>query len=109
MGWAARANAAVRDGKTPARPALEAPADRPQPLGVYEFRKTPLRGRDGAPLVDRHGHVQHVTGLFHTAEKGQALDKDHYFDGRSVRRIGKVNGKTAKRARQAARRTAAGQ
>lgn len=107
MGWAARANATVRDGQRPARLTHAAPA-RVSPLLVFRTSAIPAVDREGRPVIGIGGRQRVYYSVGPDVAPGAALTDEHYFDGVSVRRFGKLNGKDAKRQRIAARRAATG-
>lgn len=107
MGYAARANTTVRDGQRPAR---LAPATRyvSEALTVFAPTKSPVVKPDGTPVLGPNNKPLVRYGFRPNATAGEQLTDEHYFDGRAIRRFGKVNGKVAKQARAAARRAALG-
>lgn len=107
MGWAARANTTVRDGQRPARIASTAPA-RVSPLLVFRTTAIPMVDAEGRPVLGIGGRQRVHYSFGPEVGPGAALTDEHYFDGVSVRRLGKLNGKDAKRQRIAARRAATG-
>lgn len=107
MGYAARANTTVRDGQRPARHAAT-PHSRVSPLLVFRTTARPVVDKDGNPVLGVGGRQRVHYSFGPEVTPGAALTDEHYFDGVSVRRFGKLNGREAKRRRIAARRAAAG-
>lgn len=106
MGWAARLNTTERNGQRPAR-RPEEPRRTIQPLAVFTPTRTPLVDKAGAAVKGPDGLPRVIYGFRPNAERGAMLTDEHFFDGRAVRRFGKVSGKVAKRARRAQRLAAA--
>lgn len=107
MGYAARANTTVRDGQRPARLPEPSPS-RVSPLLVFHTMAVPIVDAKGEPVLGPGGRQRVHYSFSPAVSPGAALTDEHYFDGVSVRRFGKLNGREAKRQRIAARRAAAG-
>lgn len=85
MGWAARANATIRDGRRPAREAVR-PASRPQPLLVFAPTRHAVTQKDGTPVMGPNNKPLVHYGFVANAKPDTALSDTHYFDGRAIRR-----------------------
>lgn len=107
MGWASRANRTARDGQRPARLPEPSPS-RVSPLLVFRTTARPVVDAKGEPVLGVGGRQRVLYGFGPEVSPGAALTDEHYFDGVSVRRFGKLNGREAKRQRIATRRAAAG-
>jgi hypothetical protein len=86
MGWAARANTTMRDGRRPTR----VPPPRtstPQPLLVFTPTRRAVAKDDGTPVMGPNNKPLVHYSFAPNAAKGEALSDTHFFDGKSIRRV----------------------
>lgn len=88
MGWAARANTTVRDGRRPARVPSQRSAH-PQPLLVFSPTRNAVTTKDGTPVMGPNSKPLVQYGFVANATPGAELSDTHYFDGTSIRRLGR--------------------
>ncbi|WP_291989582.1 hypothetical protein [Luteitalea sp.] len=85
MGWAARANPTVRDGRRPTR-VTALPSSHAQPLLVFVPTKRAVTKKDGTPVMGPNNTPLVHYGFVSNAPPGTELSETHYFDGRAIRR-----------------------
>jgi hypothetical protein len=85
MGWAARANTTIRDGRRPMR--VPTPrSSHPQPLLVFAPTRRAVTKQDGTPVMGPNNKPLVHYGFVANVTPGTELSDTHYFDGRAVRR-----------------------